>query len=54
MNRKLRKIANCLVVTIPKQICDLYKMKAGDEIEIETDGFAKLKLKDVNIEIKRR
>jgi hypothetical protein len=45
MERKLREISGSLVVTIPKQICDLYKMKNGDIIEIEPIGYGKLKIR---------
>jgi hypothetical protein len=45
MERKLREISGSLVVTIPKQICDLYKMKNGDIIEIEPIGFGELKIR---------
>lgn len=34
MERKLCKISDSLVVTIPKQVCDLYGFKDGDMIEI--------------------
>lgn len=30
MERKLREISSILVVTIPKQVCDLYGFKQGD------------------------
>ena len=45
MERKLREINGSLVVTIPKQICDLYKMKNGDMMEIEPIGVGELRLK---------
>ena len=45
MERKLREINGSLVVTIPKQICDLYKMKNGDMLEIEPIGFAELRIR---------
>ena len=44
MERKLREINGSLVVTIPKQICDLYKMKNGDMLEIEPIGTGELRL----------
>lgn len=34
MKRKLRNIAGCLCVTIPKDVCELYDFKNGDEMEI--------------------
>lgn len=45
MERKLREINGSLVVTIPKQICDLYKMKNGDMLEIEPIGYGELKIR---------
>jgi len=30
MQRKLRMISGSLIVTLPKQICDLYGFKDGD------------------------
>jgi len=45
MERKLREINGSLVVTIPKQICDLYKMKNGDMLEIEPIGTGELRLR---------
>ena len=45
MERKLREINGSLVVTIPKQSCDLYKMQNGDMLEIEPIGFGELKLR---------
>ena len=45
MERKLREISGSLVVTIPKQICDLYKMKNGDMLEIEPIGIGELRLR---------
>jgi bifunctional DNA-binding transcriptional regulator/antitoxin component of YhaV-PrlF toxin-antitoxin module len=44
MERKLREINGSLVLTIPKQLCDLYKMKDGDKLEIEPIGFAELRI----------
>jgi bifunctional DNA-binding transcriptional regulator/antitoxin component of YhaV-PrlF toxin-antitoxin module len=45
MERKLCEINGSLVVTIPKQICDLYKMKNGDILEIEPIGIGELKIR---------
>lgn len=47
MQRKLRNVSGCLVLTIPKQIADLYKFKAGDSIEIEPIGINELKIKKI-------
>ena len=49
MERKLREINGSLVVTIPKQICDLYKMKNGDMLEIEPIGVGELRLRKKNL-----
>lgn len=45
MERKLRYISGSLVVTIPKQICDLYHFENGDMMEIEPIGIGELRLK---------
>jgi len=49
MQRKLRKVSGCLVLTIPKQVADLYKFKAGDNIEIEPIGISELKIKKIGV-----
>ena len=45
MKRKLRNIAGCLCVTIPKQVCELYNFKDGDKMDIEILSTTKLTLK---------
>jgi len=45
MQRKLRMISGSLIVTIPKQICDLYKMQNGDMLEIEPIGVGEPRLR---------
>jgi len=45
MERKLRLISGSLVVTIPKQVCDLYGFKNGDKISIEPIGVGELRLR---------
>lgn len=47
MQRKLRQVGKSLILTVPKQVCDLYKFKAGDIIEIEPIGIAELKIKKI-------
>ncbi len=47
MQRKLREVSGCLTITIPKQVADLYKFKAGDIIDIEPIGINELKIKKV-------
>jgi len=47
MERKLREISGSLVVTIPKQVCDLYGFKNGDKISIEPIGIGELRLRKV-------
>ena len=46
MERKLREISGSLVVTIPKQVCDLYGFKDGDMLNIEPIGVGELRLFD--------
>ena len=48
MERKLRNINGSLIITLPKQMCDLYNMKAGDSIKIEPIGNNELRLRKVN------
>jgi bifunctional DNA-binding transcriptional regulator/antitoxin component of YhaV-PrlF toxin-antitoxin module len=48
MERKLREINGSLVVTIPKQICDIYNMKNGDMLSIESIGYGELRLKKIS------
>lgn len=45
MERKLRNINGSLIITLPKQLCDLYNMKAGDSMKIEPIGNGELRLK---------
>jgi len=45
MERKLREINGSLVITLPKQICDLYNIKNGDMLTIEPIGIGEFRLK---------
>ena len=45
MERKLRLIKGSLVITLPKQVCDLYEFKPNDIFNIEPIGNGELKLK---------
>jgi len=47
MERKLREISGSLVVTIPKQVCNLYGLKDGDMIEILPIGANELRLRKI-------
>ena len=47
MERKLREISGSLVITIPKQVCDLYNFKADDKISIEPIGVGELRLRKI-------
>lgn len=47
MERKLREISGSLVVTIPKQVCDLYGFKNGDLMEILPIGANELRLRKI-------
>jgi len=47
MERKLRDINGSLIITLPKQMCDLYGMKVGDSIKIEPIGNNELRLRKV-------
>jgi len=47
MKRKLREISGSLIITIPKQVCDLYGFKAGDMLSIEPIGVGELRLRKV-------
>ena len=48
MERKLREISGSLVVTVPKQVCDLYGFKDGDKISIEPIGVGELRLRKIS------
>ena len=48
MEYKLREISGSLVVTIPKQVCDLYGFKDGDMFSIEPIGVSELKLRKIS------
>ncbi len=45
MERRLREIGGSYVITIPKQVCDLYSFKPGDLIEIEPIAIGELRLR---------
>jgi len=45
MERRLREIGGSYVITIPKQVCDLYSFKPGDIIEIEPISVGELRLR---------
>lgn len=45
MERRLREIGGSYVITIPKQVCDLYSFKPGDLIEIEPIDIGELRLR---------
>ena len=47
MERKLRYINGSLVLTIPKQVCDLYNFHAGDKMSIEPIGNNELRLRKI-------
>ena len=42
---KLREINDSYVITIPKQVCDLYEFKPNDRFIIESIGNNELKLR---------
>ncbi len=48
MDRKLREISGSFVITIPKQVCDLYRFKAGDKLSIEPIGVGELRLRKIS------
>ena len=47
MYRKLKDINGSLVITIPRQVVDLYGFKAGDQLTIGSIGMNELYLKKV-------
>lgn len=46
--KKLRNIGGTLVITIPKQVCDMYDLKANDKMEISPIGYGEFKIKKVD------
>jgi len=47
MERKLREINGSCVITIPKQVCDLYDFKPNDMFSIEPIGNNELRLRKI-------
>jgi hypothetical protein len=47
MERKLREINGSYVITIPKQICDLYDFKLGDNFKLESIGANELRFRKI-------
>ena len=48
MEYKLRVINGSLVITIPKQVYDLYGFKNGDMLSIELIDFGELRLRKIS------
>jgi len=48
MERKLREINGSYIITIPKQVCDLYGFKTNDTFSIEPIGNNELRLRKLN------
>jgi len=48
MERKLREINGSYVITIPKQVCDLYDFKPNDKFSIEPIGIVELRLEKIS------
>jgi hypothetical protein len=47
MERKIREINGSMVLTLPKQVCDLYNFKAGDRLSIEPIGAGELRIRKI-------
>ncbi len=47
MERKLREIHGSYVITIPKQVCDLYNFHRGDSMSIEPIGNGELRIRKI-------
>lgn len=47
MERKIREISGSYVITIPKQVCDLYNFQPNDKFSIEPIGNGELRLKKI-------
>ena len=47
MERKLRLVNGSIVITLPKQVCDMHNMKPGDKMSIEPIGVGELKLRKI-------
>ena len=47
MERKLREINGSYIITIPKQVCDLYGFKPNDKFSIEPIGIGELRLRKI-------
>ena len=48
MERKLREICGIIVITIPRQVGDLYKFNPEDRISIEPIGNGELRLRKLD------
>ena len=48
MKHKLREINGRYVITIPKQVCDLYNFKTNDKFSIEPIGNNELSLRKIS------
>jgi hypothetical protein len=47
MERKSREINGSLVITLPKQVCNLYNLRKNDTISIEPIGVGEIRLRKI-------
>ena len=47
MERKPREISGSYVISIPKQVCDLYNFKPNDKLSIEPIGNNELRIRKI-------
>ena len=47
MERKLREINGSYIITIPKQVCDFYDFKPGDNFKLEPIGANELRIRKI-------
>ncbi len=50
MERKLREQKGSLILTLPRQVCDLYGLKAGDMMAVEPIGVGELRIRKLQRE----
>lgn len=45
LKRRIREIGGSLVVSLPKQVCRMFRLQAGDEVEIEITGVGEFRIR---------
>jgi len=45
LKRKVREVGGSLTIALPKQVCRMFRLQAGDEVEIEITGVGEFRVR---------